>query len=152
MSDSTWAMIKQHMLLRRAGQLCRAEGQCMQRAIHAALKRDRAAHTAQVGELIVAEFAEGNVHKAFPHLKGWNRNASKTQAKPCFHTMERQMLERVELYRQRDSPGPPIIINNVKMLTKKFGMILPLMGKYGWRLPSSPMAAARECRKCGRST
>ena len=29
-------------------------------------------------------------------------------------------------------------------------MILPLMGKYGLQLPSSPMAAAREYRECGR--
>ena len=89
MSDSTWAMIKQRTLLRRAGQLCRAEGQRMQRAIHAALKTDHAARTAQVGKLIVAELAEGNVHEAFWHLKGWYWNASETQAKPCFHTMER---------------------------------------------------------------
>ena len=33
----------------------------MQRAIHAALKRDRAARTAQVGKLIVAKLAKGNV-------------------------------------------------------------------------------------------
>ena len=62
----------------------------MQRAIHAALKRDRAVRTAQVGDLIVAELAEGNVHEAFRHLKGWFRNASETQAKPCSHTMERR--------------------------------------------------------------
>ena len=49
MSDSTWAMMKQRTLLRRAGQLRRAEGQRMQRAIHAALKRDRAPYTVQVG-------------------------------------------------------------------------------------------------------
>ena len=90
MSDSTWAMIKQRLSLRRAGQLRRSEGQCMQRAIHAALKRDRAVRTAQVGDLIVAELAEGNVHEAFRHLKGWFRNASETQAKPCSHTMERR--------------------------------------------------------------
>jgi hypothetical protein len=119
MSDSTWAMMKQHTSLRRAGQLRRAEGQRMQRAIHAALKRDRAACTAQVGELIVAELSEGNVHEAFQHLKGWYRTASETQAKPYFHTMEWQMLERVELYWRRDSPGPPIIIDNAEMLTKE---------------------------------
>jgi len=118
MSDSTWAMIKQRTLLRWAGQLRQAEGQRMQRAIHVVLKTDRAARTAQVGELIVTELAKGNVHKAFWHLKGWYRNASETQAKPCFHTMERQMLEHAELYWWRNSPGPPIIIDNAEMLTK----------------------------------
>ena len=70
MSDSTWLLIKQRTSLRRAGQLRRLEGRRMQRAIHAALKRDRATRTAQVGELIVAKLAKGN-HEAFRHLKGW---------------------------------------------------------------------------------
>ena len=118
-SDSMWAMIKQRTLLSQAGQLRRAEGQRMQRAIHAALKTDRAAHTAQVGKLIVTELAEGNVHVAFRHMKGWYRNASETQAKPCFHTMELQTQERIKLYWRCDSPGPPIIINNAEMLTKE---------------------------------
>jgi hypothetical protein len=33
------------------------------------------------------------------------------QAKPCYHTMERQTLERVDLYAQRESPGDPLPIN-----------------------------------------
>jgi hypothetical protein len=129
MSDSTWLLIKQCTSLRRAGQLHRSEGQRMQRAIHAALKRDRAARTAQVGESIVAELAEGNVHEAFRHLKGWNREASETQARPCFQTMERQRLECVELYWRRDSPGPPIIIDNAKMLTKEIWDNTPTDGE-----------------------
>jgi hypothetical protein len=87
----------------------------MQHAIHAALKRDRAARTARIGESIVAELAEGNVHEAFRHLKGWYREASETQARPCFQTMERQMEERVELYRRHDSPGLPIVLEHAEM-------------------------------------
>jgi hypothetical protein len=87
----------------------------MQRAIHAALKRDRAARTVQIGESIVAELAEGNVHEAFRHLKGWYREASETQARPCFQIMERQTEERVELYRRRDSPGLPIVLDHAEM-------------------------------------
>ena len=71
MSDSTWLLIKQHMSLRQAGQLRQAEGRRMQWAIHAVLKRDCAARMAQIGKSIVAELAEGNVHEAFRHLKGW---------------------------------------------------------------------------------
>ena len=48
MSDSTWLLIKQRMSLRRAGQLRQSEGRRMQRAIHAALKRDRTARTARI--------------------------------------------------------------------------------------------------------
>jgi len=87
----------------------------MQRAIHAALKRDRAAHTAQIGESIAAKLAQGNVHEAFRHLKGWYREASETQARPCFQTMEWQTEERVELYRRRDSPGLPIVLDHTEM-------------------------------------
>jgi hypothetical protein len=65
MSDSTWLLIKQRTSLRRAGQLHQSEGRRMQRAIHAALKRDRAARTARIGETIVAKLAKGNVHEAF---------------------------------------------------------------------------------------
>jgi hypothetical protein len=118
MSDSTWLLIKQHTSLRQAGQLCQSEGRRMQHTIHAALKRDRAARTAQVGESIIAKLAEGNVHEAFRHLKGWYQEASETQARPCFQTMERQTVERVELYRRRDSPGLPIVVNHAEMCTE----------------------------------
>ncbi len=107
MSNSTWLLIKHRTSLRRAGQLHRSEGQRMQRAIHAALKKDHAARTAQVGESIVAELAEGNVHKVFRHLKGLYWEASETQARPCFQTTERQTLKRIKLYRRRNLPGPP---------------------------------------------
>jgi hypothetical protein len=109
----------------------------MQRAIHAALKKDRAVRMAQVGESINANLAEGNVHEAFRHLKGWYREASDTQAKPCFQTMKRQTLECVELYWRCDLPAPPSSSIMPRFLPKKSGMILPLMGKYGSRLPSS---------------
>ena len=52
-----------------------------------------------------------------------------SQAKPCFHTMERQMLERVELYRRPNSPGPPIIIKNAEMLTKEIRDDTPTDGE-----------------------
>jgi len=44
-------------------------------------------------------------------LKGWYRAAAEMQANPCYHTMERQMLERVDLYARRESPGNPLPIN-----------------------------------------
>ncbi len=56
----------------------------MQRAIHVALKVDHMARTAQVGDSIVADLAEGNVHEVFCHLKGWYQAATETQARPCF--------------------------------------------------------------------
>ncbi len=110
-SEGTWLLIKQCMSLQQAGQLRWCVGQRTQCTIHAALKADRTARTAQVGGSIVADLAKGNTHEAFHHLKGWYRVAIETQAQPCFHTMERQMVERVDLYQQRDSSGPPVPVN-----------------------------------------
>jgi hypothetical protein len=51
------------------------------------------------------------VQEAFCHLKGWYQAATETQAKPCYHTMERQTLEQDDLYTRRASPGNPLPIN-----------------------------------------
>jgi hypothetical protein len=66
---------------------------------------------AMVGAAVETELAGGNVQEAFRHLKGWYGAAAEMQAKPCYHTMECQMLERVDLYVRRESPGDPLPIN-----------------------------------------
>jgi hypothetical protein len=53
----------------------------------------------------------GNVQEAFRHLKGWYRAVLETQAKPCYHTIEHQTSEQVDLYMRRASPGNPLHIN-----------------------------------------
>jgi hypothetical protein len=68
-----------------------------------------------VGAAVEAELTGGNVQEAFRHLKGWYRAVTETQAKPCYHTMERQTLERVDLYARRDSTGDPLP-NNVTLV------------------------------------
>ena len=83
----------------------------MQRQIGALLCKDRADRTERVLTLIESKLTGGNVQEAFRHLKGWYRAASEMQAKPCFHTMERQTLERVDLYARMLSPGDPLPIN-----------------------------------------
>jgi hypothetical protein len=97
-SDKMWLLIKRCASLRWAVRLHRCIGQCMQHAIYASLKADHTARTTLVNKSIVADLAEGNMHKAFCHLKGWYWAALETQARPCFQTMEKQMLERVDLY------------------------------------------------------
>jgi hypothetical protein len=79
--------------------------------IGVSLQKDVTNQTAMVGAAVEAKLAGGNVQEAFCHLKGWYRAVTETQAKPCFHTMECQMLERVDLYTQRESPGDPLPIN-----------------------------------------
>jgi hypothetical protein len=61
--------------------------------------------------MIESELTGGKVQEAFCHLKGWYRAASETQAKPCYQRLERQALERVDLYAQRNSTGDPLPIN-----------------------------------------
>ena len=148
-SNGTWLLIRQRTSLRRAGQLRRAKGTCMQCAIHSVLKLDQAAQTAQAGNSIVAELAKGNVQEAFRHLKGWYQTATETQAKPCFLTMEKQTAERVDLYRQCDPPGDPVVITvgAQKCRTTR----LP-MGIFGLLWRSSPTVAWQERRGCGRTT
>ena len=53
----------------------------------------------------MTEIREGKVQEAFRHLKGWYRNTSETQAKPCHQTMERQTDEIVELCAKRAAYG-----------------------------------------------
>ncbi len=51
------------------------------------------------------------MQEAICHLKGWYQAALEMQAKPCYHTMEHQTSEQVDLYMRRASPGNPLPIN-----------------------------------------
>jgi hypothetical protein len=110
-SEGTRLLIKQRTSLHQLGRLCWCMGQCTQFAIYATLKVDCTACTSQVGNSIVADLAEGNVKKVFCHVKGWYQVATESQAWPCFHTMERQTAECVDLYQQHNSLGHLIAIN-----------------------------------------
>jgi hypothetical protein len=110
-SEQSWWLIAHRAMLRRTGHLCQTGGRCMKRQIGALLRKDRADRTEQVWTLIESELMGGNVEEAFRHLKGWYRAALETQAKPCFHTMERQTSEKVGLYARRLLPGDPLPIN-----------------------------------------
>ncbi len=50
----------------------------MRQQIWDMLRGDRRARTAQVGNLIEAKLAGGNIQEAFRHLKGWYRAALET--------------------------------------------------------------------------
>jgi hypothetical protein len=99
------------VMLRRTGRLCQMGGCCLHHQISASLSRDWADQTAMVGSMVKAELARGNVQQAFCYLKGWYRAALETKAKPCYHTLERQTLEWVDIYARRESPGNPLPIN-----------------------------------------
>jgi hypothetical protein len=91
--------------------LCQTGWHPLHRQIGASLCKDRVDQTAQVGCAIESKLAGGNVQEAFCHLKGWYRAAKETQAKPCYHKMERQTSEQVNLYTRRASPSDPLPIN-----------------------------------------
>jgi hypothetical protein len=61
--------------------------------------------------MVKVELTRGNVQEAFCYLKGWYRATLETWAKPCYHTLEHQTLERVDFYARRASPGDPLPIN-----------------------------------------
>ena len=98
-------------MLRCTGRLCQVGGHRLTRRIQASLKQDQVDCAASVGSSIETELAGGNVQEAFRHLKGWYRAATKTQAKPCYQTMDHQTSERVDLYARRQSLGDPLPIN-----------------------------------------
>ncbi len=109
--EESWQLIAHRAMLHRTGHLCQAGGRHLNRQIGVSLQKDRTDQTTAVGATVEAELAGGKVQEAFRHLKGWYRAATETQAKPCYHTMEHQILERVDLYAQRESPGDPLPIN-----------------------------------------
>ncbi len=53
----------------------------------------------------------GECSGGLPPPEVWYRAALEMQAKPCYHTMEHQTSERVDLYARRLPPGDPIPIN-----------------------------------------
>ena len=110
-SDATWALVDRRAGLRRQGKFMQVDGRRLGRQIRSSLKGDRTARTEKTAAAIKSELAGGNVQEAFHHLKGWYRKAGKASAPPCFLTMERQTVEREELYGKVTPPGGPIPIN-----------------------------------------
>jgi hypothetical protein len=98
-SEESWQLIAHRAMLRRIGRLCKTGGRCLNRQIGISLQTDWTDQTAVVGATVEAKLAGGNVQEAFHHLKGWYRAATEMQAKPCYHTMERQTLEQVDSMR-----------------------------------------------------
>ena len=102
-SKGTWRLITKRASLLRSGKIRQAAARWMKHKVHAASKADKSRLTAKVGERIVLELNKGNVQEAFRHLKGWYRNASEIQARPCRLTMEGQTVKRNELYAERET-------------------------------------------------
>ncbi len=109
--EESWRLIAHLAMLHHTGRLCQAGGHCLHCQIGASLQKDWTNQTATVGAMVKAELVGGNVQEAFRHLKGWYRAGTEMQAKPCYHTMECQTLQRVDLYARKESSGDPLPIN-----------------------------------------
>jgi hypothetical protein len=109
--EESWRLIAHRAMLCLTGRLCQTGGRHLYHQIGVLLCKNRSERTKGVGTQIESKLAGGNVQEAIHHLKGWYWAASETQAKLCFHTMERQTSERVNLYARRGSPGYPLPIN-----------------------------------------
>ena len=60
---------------------------------------------------IEAHLDDGELQEVWQQLKGWYCDDKDRAPQPCFQTVDKQTLERMELYRERASPGDPISIN-----------------------------------------
>ena len=109
--EESWRLLAHRATLHHIGCLCQTGGRRTDHQIGVSLQKDRTDRMAKVGAAVETELAGGNDQEAFCHLKGWYRATMQTQAKPCYHTMKRQMMERVDLYAWRESPGDPLPIN-----------------------------------------
>jgi hypothetical protein len=96
--EESWRLLAHRATLHHIGCLCQTGGRRLNRQIGVSLQKDQTNRMAMVGAAVEAELIGGNVQEAFCHLKGWYRAATETQAKPCWHTMECQTMERVDLY------------------------------------------------------
>ena len=111
-SEDTWKIVRNMTMLWTLVHLMLAGRRSMKRAIGLPyIANDCRERTKRVGKSNKAKLAKGDAQEAFHHLKGWYRDTSETEARPCKQMMERQTEERVELYRKRVSPRAPIPIN-----------------------------------------
>ena len=91
--------------LRKAGRLTQRESRRLARAIRASLKLDRQERARKADEAIMMELLAGNIKEAWRILKAWHREAGGAATKPCHASMERQTVEREDLYAYQASPG-----------------------------------------------
>ena len=75
------------------------------------LNLDRTKRAANVVSNIEGNWELGDLKEAWRYLKGWYTTALGRPPKPCHNSMDKQTVEREELYRKVFPPGDPIPIN-----------------------------------------
>ena len=81
------------------------------RAIRASLKLDRQERARKAGEAIMMELLADSIKEAWRILNDWHREVDGAAIKPCYASMERQMVEQEDLYACQALPGEHIPSN-----------------------------------------
>jgi len=107
----TWRLVDERAMLRAKGTLSQQKHRQLNRKVKAGLNLDRSQRATDTAEAMELELREGDSKEAWRLLKGWYQNVEDRAPKPCYHSIERQTRERVELYTKVQPPGDPIPIN-----------------------------------------
>jgi hypothetical protein len=91
-TTETWSLIDQRATARRLGNYEIIDN--LKRAVNRALKRDRKARCATVGQKAQSFLEDGKIREAFEALKGWYRDAGPQPTKPSREDLN--MLTRSE--------------------------------------------------------
>ena len=107
----TWVLVDQRAGARVAGDLTQTMRRNLNRKIAASLKADRIERARKVGESLMGHILAGDMREAWRSVQGWYKEAGAQQAKKCHDSMEKQTVEREELYARVPPPGGPIPCN-----------------------------------------
>ena len=108
---STWSLVDRRAVMRKEGTLTQLKARKLGRLISAFLKEDRKERARKAGEAIMLRLKAGDVKEAWQILKSWHREAGGTTVKPCYASMEKQTVEREDLYGYKASTGEHIPAN-----------------------------------------
>ena len=104
---STWSLVDKRAGERIAGTLTQTTKHNLNREIAASLKADRIERARKVGESLMGHIHAGDMREAWRSVQGWYKEAGAQQAKKCHESMEKQTVEREELYARIPPPGGP---------------------------------------------
>ena len=116
-SKATWTLVDNRAMARNMGMLTQQGTRRWKRKTKASLNSDRRKKAANVAIDIDGHLVSGNLKEARCCLKNWYTAAMDKPPKPCHASMEKQTVEREELYWKVSPPGDPILIN-----VKPFGL------------------------------
>ena len=107
-STGTWKLVDERAAFMRSVHYNQTYARQLSRRIHQLFKTDRKHRVEAAGANIEAALIVHDVQRAWDHAKAWYRQAEGRPPKPSREDLNIITRERVDLYRQRNSPGDPI--------------------------------------------